>query len=112
MKQISKLILPLLILVLILIVYLVYFTTKGLGSFSDFDPNNNAHKDIIVKLVKERGVEVQGESSIFFAQDKNGTVVMIQGPSELPDNFEQADQIILKGHLTKEYFHAHEVYVQ
>jgi len=43
MKNLQKLILPLLIIVAIVLVYQFYFN-KGeeLGSYSDFDPNNSA----------------------------------------------------------------------
>jgi len=114
MKSIQKLILPALFLVIILLIYIIYFSGKeGLGSFSDFDPNNNATKDIVVELVKERGVnsDAQGGSSIFYAKDKNGQVVMVQGPLPLPEGIENAASLILKGHLHKEFFHAHEVII-
>ena len=110
MKKLQKLILPLMILIIVFLIYSIYFSPqKGLGSFSDFDPNNNANKDIKVRIVQEKGITRDQEASIFYAVDKNGTEVMVQAPLMLPQNIETANEVILRGHLHKEYFHAHEV---
>ncbi|HQF41886.1 MAG TPA: hypothetical protein PK073_03155 [Ignavibacteriaceae bacterium] len=109
MKTIQKLILPLLVLLVIFIIYKFYFAKSGLGSFSDFDPNNTAVKEIRVQLVVDRGVTRQGDSFVFYASDKNGTIMMINGEIALPQGFDSADVIILKGHLSGSSFHAHEV---
>jgi hypothetical protein len=45
MKILQKLILPLLLLLVVFIIYKFYFAKSGLGSFDDFDPNNNAVKE-------------------------------------------------------------------
>lgn len=112
MKNFQKFILPLLIIVIIIIIYFTYFAAKGLGSFSDFDPNNNANKEIVVRLVHEKGIQRGAEGTSFYAEDKNGVVYLIQGPAGLPAGFEQAENIKLNGHLTKEYFHAHGVSIE
>jgi cytochrome c-type biogenesis protein CcmE len=110
MKKLQKLILPLMILIIVFLIYSIYFSPqKGLGSFSDFDPNNNANKDIKVRIVQEKGIARDQDVSIFYAVDKNGTEVMVQAPLMLPQNIETADAVILRGHLHKEYFHAAEV---
>lgn len=114
MKSLQKLILPALFLLVIAIIYIFYFApTKDLGAFSDFDPNNNASKEITVELVADRGVQndAQSGASIFYAKDKNGQVVMVQGPLPLPDGIENSSALTLTGHLHKEFFHAHEVKV-
>ncbi len=110
MKKLQKLALPVLIVIVVFLIYKFYFSgATGLGSFSDFDPNNNAIKPIIVQLVKERGINQEGGSIVFFAADKNGRVEKIYGEFSLPAGFENADIITLKGHLTQSGFHAHEV---
>lgn len=110
MKTVQKLILPLLILVVIAIIYLMYFSPKeGLGSFSDFDPNNNAVKDIRVTLIEERGItETPGGGAVFFTADKNNSIVQVNA-DKVPPGMETAGTIILKGHLSQGGFHAHEV---
>jgi len=45
----------------------------------------------------------------FFTADKNGKVVQVSGELILPEGFENADVIILRGHLSGGGFHAHEV---
>ena len=109
MKIIQKFILPLLLILVVFIVYKFYFAKGGLGSFDDFDPNNNAVKEIRVQLVVDRGITQQGEDVVFYAADKNGKIKMINGHVTLPDSFENAEVIILKGHLSGSGFHVHEL---
>ncbi len=112
MKILQKLILPALIFLAVFIIYKFYFTGGiGLGSFDDFDPNNSAVKEIRVKLLIERGTELQGEEISFFTSDKNGRVVKVSGTFELPDGFKSAREVLLRGHLTQSSFHAHEVLI-
>jgi cytochrome c-type biogenesis protein CcmE len=110
MKILQKLILPALIIAAIFLVYKFYFV-KGddLGSFSDFDPNNNAVKEIRVQLLTDRGIENSGGGVSFYASDRNGKVVQVSGELMLPEGFESAKVIILRGHLSQGGFHAHEV---
>ena len=110
MKTLQKLILPLLIITVFFLVYKIYFD-KGsdLGSYSDFDPNNSAVKEIRVQLLIDRGIEQQGGDVSFFTSDKNGKVVRVSGSFQLPNGFENAKVIVLRGHLNQSGFHAHEV---
>jgi len=113
MKIIQKLILPVLIIAAVYIVYTFYFAPKeDLGSFTDFDPNNSAVKEIRVKLLIERGInkDMQNGASIFYVSDKLGTVVMVSAPLDLPEGIDSAKEILLRGHLNQNNsFHAHEV---
>ena len=111
MKRIQKLILPLLLLLVVFIIYKFYFAKSGLGSFDDFDPNNTAVKEIRVQLVVDRGVVEQGEDVVFYASDKNGKIMRVNGHVTLPAGFEKAEIIILKGHLSGNSFHTHEVLI-
>jgi cytochrome c-type biogenesis protein CcmE len=110
MKILQKLILPVLIIAAVFLVYKFYFD-KGseLGSYSDFDPNNSAVKEIRVQLLIDRGIEQQGGEVSFFTSDRNGKVVRVSGSFMLPDGFETAKVVILRGHLNQSGFHAHEV---
>lgn len=109
MKILPKLILPLLLLLVVFIIYKFYFAKSGLGSFDDFDPNNTAVKEIRVQLLIDRGITQQGEDIVFYASDKNGKVMMVSGHVTLPNGFEQAKEVTLKGHLSGNSFHTHEV---
>lgn len=112
MKKIQKLILPALIGLFLVVIYTFYFAGKSdLGSFNDFDPNNSAVKDIRVKLLSDRGINRQGGEIVFYVVDRNGKVMMVSGALQLPANFDKAETIILKGHLTQGGFHAHGVEV-
>lgn len=84
---------------------------KRLGSFSDFDPNNNAVKEIRVQLIVDRGIQQQGGAAEFYVADKNGKVVLVNGEVSLPAGFEKAEIIIIKGHLSGGNFHVHEILV-
>jgi cytochrome c-type biogenesis protein CcmE len=110
MKKLQKLILPALIVIAVFIIYKIYFAGGGgLGSFDDFDPNNSAVKEIRVQLLINRGIEQHGEDVIFFVSDKNGKVVQVSGSLHLPDGFESAKEVILRGHLSQGGLHVHEV---
>ena len=105
-------ILPGLILVIVGFIYFSYFSpTDELGLFSNFDTNNNASRDIIVKLVQSKGIErdVQNGSSIFYVEDKAGREVKVIGPASLPPGLQDVKTLVLKGHLHDDYFHAHDV---
>ena len=111
MKQAQKLILPVLIVAAILLVYNVYFSPKeGLGSFSDFDLNNTAVKDIRVKVVLNKGVEKDSHvGAKFYAVDKNNNEFFINA-DKVPPGIDSAEIVTLRGHLSQgNVFHAHDV---
>jgi len=110
MKIIQKLTLPILIIAAIFLVYKFYFVTGDeLGSFSDLDPNNSAVKEIRVQLLYDRGIEQHGSGVSFYTSDRDGKVVQVSGEFQLPEGFENANIIILRGHLSSGGSHAHEV---
>ena len=110
MKTLQKLILPILIIGAIFLVYKFYFVTgDDLGSYSDLDPNNSAVKEIRVQLLYDRGIEQHGGNVSFYTADREGKVVQVSGEFQLPEEFEDAKVIILRGHLSSGGFHAHEV---
>lgn len=104
MKHLQKLILPLLVISIIALVYFVYFSAEGLGTFSDFDINNSASKDIKVQVLQDRGFN----NNTFYVADITGKIVMVQ-TDHLPPGIETVQIVVLRGHLNKESFHAHEV---
>jgi cytochrome c-type biogenesis protein CcmE len=118
MKNLQKFILPALIGIVILIIaarmsiiYIIYLSpSTGLGSFSDFDPNNNAVKDIKVHLVLDRGINKDSHGGArFYASDKGGNVVLINA-DKIPAEIESVKVLILRGHLSQDNsFHAHDV---
>lgn len=115
MKILKKIIVPILLVLTVFMVYTIYFSPKeGLGSFSDFDTNNNANKDIRVRIVKEKRIEKDpiNQISKFYAVDKNNTEVLVHAPLDLPASIEVNDIVTLRGHLHREYFHAASVEVK
>ncbi len=111
MKILQKLILPVLLLLVFFLVYTIYFSpSKGLGSFSDFDPNNNAVKDIKVQLVPDRSINKDSQGgATFYTSDKGGNVVLVNA-DKVPAEIESAKVLILRGHLSQDNsFHAHDV---
>jgi hypothetical protein len=110
MKKLEKLILPGLVIIIIAVLFFTYFApTDELGSFSSFDPNNNASLPILVKLVAEKGINKTHDGSIFFVVDKTGREVRVSGPAELPIGIENSNTIEIIGHLSGDGFHAHGV---
>ncbi len=111
MKILQKLILPVLLLLVFFLVYTIYFSpSKGLGSFSDFDPNNNAVKDIKVQVVLDKGINKDSHGGVvFYAADKNNSVIVINADKVSLD-IESAEIVILRGHMSQDNsFHAHDV---
>ena len=113
MKFLQKLILPALFVLVIIIVYVLYFAPKDeLGSFSDFDPNNSAVKEIRVMLLTDRGINQDGHGGTFFVSDKNNTTMQVNA-DHIPQGIESANILILQGHLSgTNAFHAHEVEIE
>ena len=114
MKALQKLILPILLIVIVFLIYTFYFKQEGkLGSFSDFDPNNSAVKDIRVILVHDRGINQTPEGgAVFFASDKNNITLQVNA-DHVPPGIESAQIVILKGHLSQgNSFHAHNVVLE
>lgn len=112
MKYLQKIILPVLIIIVAFLIYKIYFSSnKGLGSFSDFDPNNNAVKPITVELLKDKGINQQGGAVVFYVSDKNGKEMMVTGELSLPPGFESANVVTIKGHLSQGGFHVHGVVI-
>jgi cytochrome c-type biogenesis protein CcmE len=110
MKKLQKLILPLLIVIVVFIIYKFYFANDGnLGSFTDFDPNNTAVKEIRVQLLSDQEITQNGLAVAFYVSDKNNKKMLVSGSLSLPSEFDNSDIIILRGHLSGNSFHAHEV---
>jgi hypothetical protein len=102
MKKIQKLILPFFIGVIVLLIYFFYFSPqKELGSFEDYDPFSHVQKDIVVKLVHERGIQKidDDQNSLFYVEDRRGTQMPIQTKLSLPEGFANTDIVILTGHI-------------
>ncbi len=105
MKSLQKLILPALVIVVIFLVYITYFApSSDLGAFADFDINNSAVKDIRVKVLQERGFS----NNSFYVVDKAGKVVVVHADN-IPPGINTVETVILRGHLNKDSFHAHDV---
>lgn len=105
----QKLILPILIVAVAATLYFLYFNPKDdLGYFSDFDTNNNANRDIIVKLLPEKGFfqDKNSGGTVFYAEDGAGKVMKIIGPLTLPPGLDVTNRVTLRGHLHTDYFHA------
>ena len=110
MKTLQKLILPVLIVLIAFIIYTLYFSgSTGLGSFDDFDPNNNAVKEIKVQVVPNQNINLQGGSFNFVVADKNGKTLQAFGSASLPQGIGEAETVILKGHVNQSGFCTHEV---
>ncbi|MCJ7554612.1 MAG: hypothetical protein MUO34_12090 [Ignavibacteriaceae bacterium] len=112
MKKYQKFILPTLLVILLVLIYSVYFSKSNvLGSFSDFDANNSAVKDIRVLVLQDRGIQKDTHGgAVFYAADKNNTVYPVSA-DKIPSGLEFAETAILRGHLNKDAFHAHDVLI-
>ena len=113
--KLNKLILPALLIAIFGLLYFFYFSPKDeLGMFSNFDTNNNANKDIIVKVLHDKGFiqDQASSSSIFYVEDGAGKQVRVSGPLILPPGMDVTNRVTLRGHYNGDYFHAHEVRIR
>ena len=110
----EKLIIPAMLIVVILVMYFSYFSPKNeLGLFSDFDTNSNANKEILVKVLPEKGfVKDSSGGTTFYVEDRSGKQVVVSGPLNMPAGIETANRIILSGHYNGNSFHAHEIKIE
>lgn len=109
MKKPVKLVLSaVVIMFLAYLAYSVYFTSKeGTESFSKFDVNNTASKNIKVEYVKEKGITPNQEGGVtFFVKDKEGVEKKVSLSKEPPPGIENSKFLTLTGHLEGDYFHA------
>ena len=112
MKNLQKLILPLLIVLIVFIIYTLYFARGvDLGSFDDFDPNNNAVKEIRVQVLPNQNFNPEGGNFSFIVSDKDGKTLQAFGSASLPQGIGEAETIILKGHVNLSGFCTHEVLI-
>ncbi len=110
MKKLQILILPSLLILIVFIIYKFYFSGgTDLGSFDDFDPNNNAVKEIKVQVLPNQNISPEGGSFSFIVADKNGKTIQAFGSASLPQGIGEAETIILKGHFNQSGFCTHEV---
>ena len=110
MKNIEKLILPALIIFIVAVLYFSYFAPSDeLGSFARLDTNSNASVPIIVKLVKDKGVQrTQDGTYVFYVTDKDNKEMLISGLKDLPPGMNDSKSMVITGHMSgKEAFHAH-----
>ena len=81
----------------------------NLGSFDDFDTNNNAVKEIKVQVLPNQSINLEGGNFSFLIADKNGKTLQAFGSANLPQGIGEAQTIILKGHVNQSGFCTHEV---
>ena len=112
MKNMQKLILPVLVIIIFGILYFSYFAPSDeLGRFSNLDPNSNASVPITVKFVKDKGAQrMQDGSYVFYVVDGDNREMAINGLKDLPPGFSDSKSMVLTGHMSgRDAFHAHGV---
>lgn len=110
MKSIEKYILPILVIIIVAALYFLYFAPSDkLGDFSKLDPNSNTSVPVIVKYVKEKGVQRTNDGSyIFYVVDAKNKEMLISGIKDIPPGMDDSKSIVVTGHLSGEdAFHAH-----
>ncbi len=110
-KSLKLIIFSVIFLFLVYLGYSIYNTTKeGTGSFSEFDVNSTANKNIKVELVQEKGITPNKEGGVsFYVKDKNGIEMNVVLGKELPPGINDSKTVTLTGHSHGDYFHATEV---
>jgi len=112
--KMNKLILPALLAAVIVLLYFLYFSPKDdLGLFSDFDTNSNTNREIMVKVLHEKGfVQDPSGGTVFYVEDGAGVQVKVVGPLSLPPGMDITSRVTLLGHYHGTYFHAADVRIR
>ncbi len=107
-KQVKLIFLSIAVLFVIYLVYSTYTASKeGTESFTKFDANSTANKNIKVELVHEKGFIPNPEGGvIFYVKDKSGIEKKVNLGKELPAGAKESKVVTLTGHLHGDYFHA------
>lgn len=111
----QKLVIPILVLAIVSLLYFSYFNPKEeLGLFSDFDTNSNANKNVVVKIIPEKGIvsDPNSAATVFYVEDRIGKQVKVNGPLTLPAGMDVTERVWLSGHYNGDSFHAHEVKIK
>jgi len=107
LKNISKLILPILILIVIGLIYYSYFKPSDeLGDFGKFSVGNEISQEINVAIVKSKTIQKDENGRIisFVAKDKNNVEVIVKLREPASESILDAKVILLLGHLHKNGF--------
>lgn len=112
MKNISKLILPAIIIAVIGLIYYTYFAPSDeLGDFSKFSPGSEISQNINVAVVKSKAFERDKSGGIisFYAKDKNNVEVKITLHEPAPKEIVNAEVVELMGHVHGNSFTASKI---
>ena len=114
MKNISKLILPVIIIGVIGLIYYTYFAPSDeLGDFSKFSAGSEINQNINVAVVKSKAFERDKSGGIisFYAKDKNNVEVKITLHEPAPEEIVNAEVVEILGHMHGSNFTAASVSV-
>jgi cytochrome c-type biogenesis protein CcmE len=105
----SKYIVTIFLLFIFYIVYVLFIAeSKEISDFSKLGVDDNKNVDVRVYLAKDKPIQVdamQGQS-VFYVKDSNMKLYKVVGPSDLPAGFQDAEIVVIRGHLHHDYFHA------
>lgn len=107
-KQVKFILLSIVILFLVYLGYSVYTASQpDTVTFSKFDINSTASKNIKVEIIHEKGITSSPEGGvIFYAKDREGTEKKVLLGMEMPAGGDYSKKVILTGHLHSDHFHA------
>lgn len=107
-KQVKFVLLSIVALFLVYLGYSVYTASQSDSvTFSKFDINSTASKNIKVEIVKEKGITPSPDGGVvFYAKDREGTEKKVSLGKELPTGGDYSKKVTLTGHLHSDHFHA------
>lgn len=88
---------------------------QSISSYTDFESakgKNTAHIAGIWDETKEYGFSAEQKQFTFFMEDEKGNVKKVVYAKPKPNNFEDADQVVVIGEMRGEIFYAHDMLVK
>lgn len=105
----TKLVISTFAIFIVYVVYLLFFAaSEEISDLNKLNPDDIKNVDVRVYLAKDKPIQIDPAQniSIFYIKDKNAKLHKVQGPADVPAGFQDAEIVILRGHLHHDYFHA------
>jgi len=106
-KNLSKLILPILIIAVIGMIYIIYFRpSQELGHFSRFNSGTEISQEINVAIIKTKEIKRDDKGRIisFYAKDADNVEMKISIQDGVSDDILNSEVIEVMGHLHEDTF--------
>ena len=94
---------------------LMYNFGESISSYTDFESakdRSTAHVAGVWDNTKDYGFSTEQKQFTFYMSDEKGTVKKVVYPKPKPNNFEDADQVVVIGQMRGDIFYANDMLIK